>query len=435
LDRGARIVCVDLDTFFVSIERLLDPSLEGRPVVVGGVGHRGVVTSASYEVRPLGVHSGMPLAQARKLAPHALFLPNRHEVYGEHAERVRELLLTVTDQVQQASIDEFYLDLHGCERLWARPGDEDADATVERVIRELRERIGREVGLPASAGIGVSRPIAKIASRFAKPAGVFRVRAGTERAFLAPLPVRRWPGIGPVTGERLQQAGIETLGQLLELLDQPGPQRARFEEVAQTVLRGMGLQGLGRDRPLFQEHDQQDLTEGSLSNERTFEQDMSDRQQVHDHLRSLVERVCWRARERGVVARTVTLKLRTRDFRTLTRSRTGTATASDGRVLEVVRSLLQEGWTGQQPLRLCGVALSNLEPTSPQLGLPFGAPAARQAPELPLREAVPPREAAASPPVWAQQPPLRERPDVQEALDRVRERFGYDAIHLGSVRK
>ena len=197
-----RICCLDLDTFFVSVERLLDPALVGKPVVVGArPGQRGVVTACSYEVRAFGVKSGMAISEAVKLAPHAIFLPTRHGVYTPYAGRVREVLVRHTPSVQTASIDEFYLDFTGCERLYRAAGDGDGDATIERTVRAMCAQIRAEVGLPASAGIGVSRTIAKIASGAAKPAGVRMIRAGDERGFLSPLPVRKFPGIGPVTEE------------------------------------------------------------------------------------------------------------------------------------------------------------------------------------------------------------------------------------------
>jgi DNA polymerase IV len=147
-----RICCLDLDTFFVSVERLLDPRLVGRPVVVGGLpGQRGVVTAASYEVRAFGVRSGMSLTKAYELAPHAVYLPTRHGVYGEYATRVRQLAQASTPVSQVASIDEIFLDFSGCESLYRRPRDVDSDATIERVVRELTERIEDRVGLPSSA--------------------------------------------------------------------------------------------------------------------------------------------------------------------------------------------------------------------------------------------------------------------------------------------
>src|SRR5262245_39916385 len=152
-----RICCLDLDTFFVSVERVLDPSLEGKPVVVGGrPGGRGVVTAASYEVRRFGVKSGMSLVEAGKLAPDAIYLPTRGEIYGDYAERVREIARRYSPTVVVASIDEMFLDLSGCERLYGRDGDESADAAIERAVLALARAIDDELGLPASAGLATS---------------------------------------------------------------------------------------------------------------------------------------------------------------------------------------------------------------------------------------------------------------------------------------
>ncbi|MBK9034018.1 MAG: DNA polymerase IV [Myxococcales bacterium] len=398
-----RICCLDLDTFFVSVERLLDPSLVGQPVVVGASpGQRGVVTACSYEVRALGVRSGMAIAEAVRLAPDAIYLPTRHGVYAPYAGRVREVLALHTPSVQTASIDEFYLDFTGCERLYHRAGDVDGDATIERTLREICARIKREVGLPASVGIGVTRAIAKIASGVAKPAGVRLVRAGAERGFLAPLPVRKFPGIGPVTEERLRRAGVATLGELVAL--PPGPTRARFGGLVDLIaaeLAGEVGAWIGRDRPAFLEHDPEGATGGSISNERTFAHDVGDRGAVERQLLALVERVCWRARGRGVRARTVTLRLRWADFVTVTRGRTLPATNHDPDVWACVRALAAAA-QAERPgarVRLVGVKLSGLV-VATQLELPLDAPA---------------------------------RAPVDDAVDGVRDRFGFDAIRLGAV--
>ncbi|MDP2308959.1 MAG: DNA polymerase IV [Pseudomonadota bacterium] len=398
----ARIACLDLDTFFVSVERLLDPSLVGQPVVVGGrKGARGVVTSASYEVRLLGVRSGMPMSEAVRRAPDAIFVPTRHDAYGPYAGRVRAVLDRWCPVVQTASIDEFYLDFRGCERLYARPEDTDADATILRVVRELREAIQREVLLPASVGIGTTRPVAKMASGRAKPAGVLMIRAGEERAFAAPLPVRRFPGIGPVAEERLAGMGVATLGQLLEVPDE----HPRLGGLAASLRVGLGLAGqqpgartarLGKDRPAFQEHDTS--AEGSLSNERTFFADVGEVQVAEDALRALVERVTWRLRRRGARAHTITLKLRYADFTTISRGRSIAPTHAEADVLAVATDLLHGAWSKKSRIRLLGVQLSNLVAPDPQVAL-FAAP----------------------------------RPRMGVAIDAVRDRFGYDAIRMGAV--
>ncbi len=398
---AARLCCLDLDTFFVSVERLLDPSLEGQPVVVGGTRQRGVVTAASYEVRAFGVHSGMPTAQAARLAPHAIFLPTRHGVYSPYAARVRKILERYSPEVQTASIDEFFVDFAGCESLYAEPQDADADATIERVVWHMRDTIQSELGLPASAGIGATRTVAKIASGLAKPAGVVLVRVGEEKRRFAPLPVRKLPGIGPVNESRLVAAGIVTVGQLLEL--RSGPLHARFAKTADGVRRALDPslgRRLGRDRPAFLELDSEHETMGSISNERTFSADVGDREAVERQLLALCERVCWRARKRQSQARTVTLKLRYADFETLTRSRTlAQPTNEEQRVYATIRRLLKGAWTRRLPIRLVGVALSHLSGASPQLPLFDGEPQPRA---------------------------------IGPAIDAVRARFGYDAVRLGA---
>ena len=411
--RSPRICCLDLDTFFVSVERLLDPSLVGRPVIVGArPGQRGVVVAASYEVRPLGVHSGMSMSEAIRLAPHAEFRSPRHDTYGPYARRVRAVLEWFTPAVQTASIDEFYVDFHGCERLHRRPGDVDDDAALVRLLHELRATVHREVGLPVSAGVGCTRRVAKIASGLAKPnralpvddgrhlgSGVVLVPAGQERAWLGSLPLRRFPGIGPKAEQRLAQLGLHTIEELLAL--PPGPELDEVHRVRgwiQGAFEGETLD-LGRDRPAFREHDPEGSTLGSISNECTFPRDLSRRAEVEQHLLALVERVCWRARARGVQGRTVTLKLRYRDFHTVQRSRTCAPTAEDAEVLKTARALLERAWSRRVSIRLLGVCLSNLAGPDRQLQLPLGAP---------IRS-------------------------PSTAIDVVRQRFGFAAIRRGQA--
>lgn len=372
-----RICCLDLDTFFVSVERLLDPSLLAKPVIVGGFDPkrpkgrlRGVVTAASYEVRVYGVRSGMSLSQAQELAPHAIYLPTRHDVYMPYAKRVRELAENYTPLTQVASIDEMFLDFSGCEGLYHKPLDDDADATIERVVRQLTDEIQARIGLPSSAGIATSRSLAKVASGLAKPRGVLLVPRGSERELLAPLPVRKFPGIGPVAERRLHALGLTTLGAVADAdAVQLRPIFGSSTRAIQRGLQGMGVHELGRERPAFQEHDQVGLTLGSISHEHTFHEDARDQTRLEGLLCSLCERVCWRARNRGVKARTVTLKLRYTDFDTISRSRSLRPTASEFEIFPVLRELLTRARTRPLPLRLLGVALSNLGHYNEQLEL------------------------------------------------------------------
>ncbi len=392
-----RICCLDLDTFFVSVERLLDPNLIGKPVVVGGQpGQRGVVTSASYEVRAFGVRSGMPLTRAAELAPHAVFVPTRHDLYGDYASRVRRIAEGYTPISQVASIDEMFLDFSGCERMYRRAGDADADVTIERVVRELTDEIAARVGLPASAGIATSRSVAKVASGLAKPRGVLLVRGGTEAELLGRLPVRKLPGIGPVAEQKLQALGLSTLA---EVAAAPRALLRRvfgaWTESIQRSCRGQGVHELGRERPAFQEHDPSGCAVGSISNERTFREDVRDPVRVEAMLSSLCERVCWRARARGVRARTVTLKLRYADFHTLTRARTITPTCSERTLYPVVRDMFRRARERRLSIRLLGIALSNLRPCDTQLALFDDDDAA-----------------------------------LHGAVDDIRDRYGYDALRV-----
>jgi nucleotidyltransferase/DNA polymerase involved in DNA repair len=256
--QAPRISCLDLDTFFVSVERLLDPTLRGKPVVVGGRrGGRGVVTSASYEVRAFGVRSGMSIREASERAPaNTVFVPGNHEAHSEYSARARQIVDRFSPIVIAASIDEHYLDFSGCERLYRRRDDADDDATILRAVREMTAAIERELALPASAGIATNKSMAKVASGLAKPQGVLLVRAGTEADTLAPLGVRKLPGIGPVAEAKLHALGIDTLGQLVTA--PAALVRPIFGAYTLGILcsaRGDGNDKLGRERPAFREYD------------------------------------------------------------------------------------------------------------------------------------------------------------------------------------
>ena len=395
--RDPRMCCLDLDTFFVSVERLLDPRLRDRPVVVGGHrGGRGVVTSASYEVRAFGVRSGMSIREASERAPaETVFLPGHGDAHADYSRRARDIVERFSPVVIAASIDEHYLDFRGCERMYRRPDDADDDATIQRVVREMTATIDRELGLPASAGIATTKAMAKVASGLAKPQGVLLVRAGTEAATLAPLPVRKLPGIGPVAESRLRAIGIETLGQLVAA--PPAVLRPIFGVYAagiRAASQGEGSDDLGRERPAFREHDPHGTVAGTISNERTFVETNADT--ASEVLSSLCERVSWRARSRGVLAGQVTLKLRYTDFHTLSRGRTIAPTGVDVEIHRVVLALYREARSRDRPIRLLGVQLARLS---------------LDAVQLPLFDA-------------------GERRVL--AVDRVRDRFGYHAVHLAT---
>jgi DNA polymerase-4 len=340
----------------------------------------------------------MSIREASERAPaDAVFVPGHGDAYSDYSARARAIVERFSPLVVAASIDEHYLDFRGCERMYRKPGDADDDATIERTVREMTGAIARELGLPASAGIATSKPMAKVASGLAKPQGVLLVRAGTEAATLAPLAVRKLPGIGPVSEMRLQAAGIATLGQLVEAPDALlRPIFGSYTASIRLAAQGQGSDEVGRERPAFREHDPHGVVSGSISNERTFAE--TGPTIAHEVLSGLCERVGSRARSRGVVAGQLTLKLRYTDFETLSRGRAITPpTAIDVELHRVALELYREARTRALPIRLLGIQLAKLRLDAVQLPLFDGG----------------------------------ERRGA--AIDRVRDRFGYHAVHLATT--
>ena len=325
-----------------------------------------------------------------------MFVPGHGDEYMDYSRRAREIVERFSPVVVAASIDEHYLDFRGCERMYRRADDADDDATILRTVREMTAAIDRELGLPSSAGIATSKPLAKVASGLAKPAGVLLVRAGTEAETLARLPVRKLPGIGPVAEARLRSVGIETLGQVVTAAEATlqsifGAYTAGIRASA----RGEGSDELGRERPAFREHDPHGVVAGTISNERTFAERTPGT--AAEILSSLCEKVSSRARSRGVLAGQLTLKLRYTDFDTITRGRTITPpTSVDTELHRIARELYDEARTRDLPIRLLGIAVARLRLGTDQLPLFDGG----------------------------------ERRN--EAVDRVRDRFGYHAVHLAT---
>jgi len=351
-DSTAAILHVDMDAFFVSVELLARPELKGLPVVVGGKrNERGVVTSASYEARRFGVHSAMPLRTAAKLCPQAVFLERHHDLYGQWSDRVAAILARYSPIVEMASIDEAYLDLAGTERLHGPPL-----AAANKLLREITAT----TGLPCSGGLGSSRLIAKVASEQAKPRGLVWVPAGSEEAFLAPLAVRRIPGIGKVTEAALKALGLETLAQL---------QAQPIERLEQSFGQwGTALYRKSRGIDSFEFF--VDAEAKSLSHNQTFGEDTSDAQQLHATLSYLCQKASKRLRDTGLYARTVTLTVRFADFTTITRSQTlGEPSDLDAVFLKAIRELFARSWNGSSMLRLVGVALTSFSAGSGQLDL------------------------------------------------------------------
>ncbi len=346
---GKTIFHVDMDAFFVSVEELYDPSLKGKAVVVGGQrDERGVCSAASYEARKFGVHSAMPLRTAAKLCPHAIFVDGHPERYREYSERAYAVLATFSPQVEMASIDEAYLDMTGTARLLGPP---------LLSAHNLHQNMKAETQLNCSIGIGVSRLVAKVASAKAKPNGILWVVPGREAKFLAPLDVRDIPGVGKVTEQNLDALGIRKVGDLAQFDD------SFLEE--HFGKWGLALAGKARGEDAggwFDSEVGAETDPKSISHEHTFNEDTADRERLESTLMRLSEMVGRRLREGGFHTRTVQLKLRYRDFTTITRARTLSApTQLDTEIFEHARALFRKNWRKGAEVRLLGVHASSLE--------------------------------------------------------------------------
>ncbi len=347
------ILHVDLDAFFVSAEQARDPSLAGKAVIVGGdPDGRGVVSTASYEARVFGVHSGMPLRTARRLAPDAIFLRGDFALYSRLSRDFHRILADFTPLMESGGLDEAYLDITGCEAI-AGTGPEAA--------ARIRTRVRDELALPASVGIATSKLVAKVASDKAKPDGVLVVRAGSEAGFLAPLPLRDLPMLGPATERRLSELGVSAIGQVASLPDET--LRALFGEHGIELRRRC----LGIDSSPVTAHGEAK----SISREGTFAEDVSDRQRLRSVLRGFAESVGADLRRHGRRARTVSLRLRYGDFRTLSRSVTpGRPLSSDDEIFAAGASLLDQALArDRSSIRLIGIGVSNLVADAVQLSL------------------------------------------------------------------
>src|ERR1700724_2912557 len=300
----ASILHVDMDAFFVSVELLERPELRGKPVIVGGQpNQRGVVTAASYEARKFGVHSAMPLRTAGRLCPHAVYLESHHAKYSEWSDRVATILAKFSPIVEMVSIDEAYLDLAGTERLHGPPL-----AATDRLLR----MITATTGLPCSGGLAATRLVAKVASEQAKPRGLVWVVPGSEARFLAPLPVRKIPGIGEVTERALRALGLESVGQLADVSQE------KLEKIFGQWGTALYRKARGGDSYEFVI----DAEPKSISHNHTFGDDTNDTEALVATLSHLSQKACKRLREAGLAARTLTLTIRYTGFDTYTRSKT-----------------------------------------------------------------------------------------------------------------
>ena len=337
------VLHVDMDAFFVSVELLERPELRGKPVIVGGgPDQRGVVTSASYEARKFGVHSAMPLRTAGKLCPHGIFLDGHHEKYSEWSDRVASILAKFSPIVEMVSIDEAYLDLAGTERLHGPPF---------AAADQLLQTITNTTGLPCSGGLATTRLVAKVASDQAKPRGLVWVAPGREARFLAPLPIRKIPGIGEVTERALRALGIETVEQLAS------HQQEKLEKIFGQWGTALYRKARGGDAYEFLI----DAEPKSISHNHTFGEDTSDLTQLGSLLSHLSQKACKRLREAGLFARTLTLTIRYAGFHTYTRSKTVAEPVHlDCDIHAIFLALFREHLDRKRKVRLLGCALSGL---------------------------------------------------------------------------
>ena len=383
---------LDMDAFFVSVEELYDPSLKGKPVVVGGqANQRGVVSAASYAARQFGVHSAMPLRRAYQLCPQAVFLDGHPSLYRDYSQKVHGVLQRFSPRVEMVSIDEAFLDMTGVEKLFGPPlqaGD------------RLHRAVQQETILPCSIGIGTSRLIAKICSEQAKPNGVMWIPQGNEASFLAPLDVRKIPGVGKVTEKSFRQRGIHRIGQLAEL----------DEDYLERTWGKLGLALAGKSRgqdagAWFEGEIAASEGPKSVSHETTFHEDTADVRLLESTLAKLAQLIGRRLREYSLYGRTVQIKLRYSDFSTYTRAQTlEQATQLDTVILETARTLFRRHWTKSRPVRLLGVQVSTLRVAEGQLDLLEGDRKQK----------------------WSQ---------ALEAVDDLRDRFGESAVGLAAALK
>jgi DNA polymerase IV len=334
------ILHMDLDTFFVSVERLKDSSLNGKPVIVGGTSDRGVVASCSYEARKFGVHSAMPTRQAKKLCPEAIFVHGDHESYTKYSRMVTKILVDNAPVVEKASIDEHYLDLSGMEKYFG----------CLKVASELRQRVIRETGLPISFGLSSGRTVSKVATGLAKPNGQLHVPHGTEKAFLAPLPIKKIPMAGEKTCERLAKAGLTLCGHV---------QQASSDYLV-TLLGEHGLviwkKCSGIDRARVDAYSERK----SISKETTFHEDTADPEKLKRRITRLADEVAFELRRQKFLTSCITIKIRNSDFHTEQLQQKMAYTSSTERITQKVLELYNRLYTGRVNLRLVGVKCSDL---------------------------------------------------------------------------
>ncbi|MBN1301978.1 MAG: DNA polymerase IV [Melioribacteraceae bacterium] len=374
---------LDLDAFFVSVERIVDPSLNEKPVVVGADPKygRGVVAACSYEARDYGLHSGMPIKQAYRLCPNAIYVHGSHGEYGRFSKAVKYILSKYAPQIEQASIDEFYMDFTGCTHIYG---------PLFMFASKLQKEIWNTLKLPCSIGIARNKTIAKIASDFMKPRGVTYVLPEMEKEFLAPMPAESMPGIGKETLKHLHHKGFYTLGDIAGVKEDYFS--AAFGKYGTDMWRKANGQG--------SEYLSLPADQKSISHERTFHQDEMNKCYVESILFKLTGKVCQTLRNNDWQASTITIKLRYSDFVTITRSKTIKQTDDDRVIFRTASEMLRKAYNRRVAVRLVGLSLTKFSPFSEQQKLFESAEERRE--------------------------------KMLSAVSVIRSKFGFDSIKVGS---
>jgi DNA polymerase-4 len=380
------ILHVDMDAFYASVEVIKDPSLAGKAVIVGGLGGRGVVTSASYEARAFGVHSAMPTVRAKRLCPHAIFLSNDFDSYLEYSKKIKEIFLNFTPLVEPLSLDEAFLDVSGSVKLFGPPVD---------IARQVKTDV-ESIGLHCTVGVAPNKFLAKLASDAAKPNGLLIVPADDVESFLHPLPVTALWGVGERTAESLQRLGLRTVADLASM-----SKRVLERAVGEAV--GSHLHSLANgidERTVIP-----DESNRSIGSENTFRRDLDDRKEILREVLRLSERTASRLRSKGLCGRTVTLKVRWSNFKTISRSRTlDHEVNTTAEIYGVAKAAFEKLDPDRPRIRLLGVTVSGLAQGPPRRQLELGT--------------------AGSGPGWD---------EASDAIDDIRHRFGDEAVNIATL--
>jgi DNA polymerase IV len=340
MDAKRIVMHIDLDSFFVSVERKFDPSLIGKPVLIGGSATRGVVASCSYEARKFGIHSAMPMKQAMQLCPHAIIVRGAHGRYSEASREVTEIIAQSVPLFQKTSVDEFYVDYTGMDRFH----------NCYQHATELRHKIIRETRLPISFGMSSGKTVSKMATNEAKPNGQLFIPHGTEKAFLAPLKISKIPGLGESTSAKLYQYGIEKIGEL---------QKTNLKFL-QTIFGRAGKYLWDKANGIDEGEIVAHTGRKSISTEHTFHQNIADKNSIENILVSMTEELAAKLRKENMVASCLAIKVRYANFETHTQQEKISLTAAEHILIPCVKNLLKTAWNQHRAIRLIGVRLSDL---------------------------------------------------------------------------